>query len=90
VSEVTVIDAARGRVVERHRLRNAHLLEGVAASPEGDLALVALIQPRNLIPALQVERGWMMTNGLAVIDRESGRVVQLPLDEVNAFYADPW
>jgi YVTN family beta-propeller protein len=89
VSEVTVIDAARGRVVERHRLRNAHLLEGVAASPEGDLALVALIQPRNLVPALQVERGWMMTNGLAVIDRESGRVVQLPLDEVNVFYADP-
>lgn len=89
VSEVTEIDAARGRVVERHRLRNAHLLEGVAVSPEGDLALVALIQPRNLVPALQVERGWMMTNGLAVIDRESGRVVQLPLDEVNVFYADP-
>lgn len=89
VSEVTVIDAAQGRVVERHRLRNAHMLEGVAVAPEGDLALVALLRPRNLLPALQVERGWMMTGGLAVIDRERDRVVQLPLDEVNAFYADP-
>jgi YVTN family beta-propeller protein len=89
VSELTVIDAALGRVVDRHRLVNAHLLEGVAIAPEGDLAVVALIQPRNLVPALQVERGWMMTNGIAVIDRERHRVVQLPLDEVNAFYADP-
>jgi len=89
VSEVTVVDAARGRVVARRPLGNAHLLEGAAFAPQGDLALVTLVRPKNLVPAIQVERGWMMTNGFAVLDLGGGRAVQLPLDEVDAFFADP-
>lgn len=88
-SEVTVIDARTGRVAARQMLRNAHLLEGAAFVPPGDLALVAMVRPKNLVPALQVERGWMMTNGIAVIDFERGRCAQLPLDDEDAFFADP-
>ncbi len=88
-SEVTVIDAERRVVLARHRLENAHLLEGVAVSPQGDLALVTLVRPKNLLPAIQVARGWMMTNGLGVIDLPTGRVTQVLLDEPCAFYADP-
>ncbi|MFQ5876895.1 MAG: hypothetical protein ACE5JH_04265 [Acidobacteriota bacterium] len=89
VSELTLIDASRARVAARHRVVNAHLLEGVAFAPEGDLALVTLIRPKNLLPALQVERGWMMTSAIAVLDLRRGRIAQLPLDEVDRFYADP-
>lgn len=92
VSEVTVVEAQKKRVIrviDRKQLHNAHLVEGVVIAPEGDLALVTLVRPKNLIPAIQVARGWMMTNGLGVIDLKMGRVLQLPLDELNAFYADP-
>ncbi len=88
-SEVTVIDVARRVVRERARLVNAHLLEGIVVAPQGDIALVTLVRPKNLLPALQVARGWMMTGGLGVLDLASGRVVQVLLDEPDAFYADP-
>lgn len=88
-AELTIVDAAGGRVEARLRMPGAHFLESVAFTPEGDLALLTLVRPRNLVPALQVERGWMMTGGLAVVDLARGRAAQLPLDEVDAFYADP-
>ena len=89
VSEVTVIDVARRVVRERTQLVNAHLLEGIAVAPQGDLALVTLVRPKNLLPAIQVARGWMMTSGLGVLDLHTGRVAQVLLDEPGRFYADP-
>ncbi|MBI4515597.1 MAG: hypothetical protein HY699_07255 [Deltaproteobacteria bacterium] len=89
VSEVTVIDVERRVVATRSAVVNAHLLEGIAVAPQGDLALFTLVRPKNLLPAIQVARGWMMTNGLGVIDLKTGRVAQVLLDEPNAFYADP-
>lgn len=89
VSEVTVLDVRQQRVTARRQVHNAHLLEGVAFTPQGDLALVTLVRPKNLLPAIQVARGWMMTNGLGVVDMRDGHVAQVLLDEVNAFYADP-
>jgi len=88
-SEVTVVDAARRSVKSRIELEGAHMIEGIAVAPEGDLALVTLVRPKNLVPATQVARGWMMTNGIGVIDLESGRVVQVLLDEPNRAFADP-
>jgi len=67
VTELTVIDAERQTVAERKNFRNAHLMEGVAFSPTAPIALTTLVRPKNLIPAVQVARGWMVTNGLGVI-----------------------
>ncbi len=89
VSEVTVIDVARRVVLTRSQLVNAHLLEGIAVAPQGDLALVTLVRPKNLLPAIQVARGWMMTNGVGVLDLQTGRVAQVLLDEPNTYHADP-
>ena len=88
-AELTRIDTLRTRVAARISLDGAHLLEGAAIAPGGDLALLTLVRPKNLLPALQVERGWMMTNGMAVVDLATGDLTQLPLDDVDAFYADP-
>ncbi len=88
-AEVTVVDARRGRIAGRTPMRGAHLLESVTFTPDGGLALLTLVRPRNLLPVLQVERGWVMTGGLGVIDLKRGRTAQLPLDDVDAFYADP-
>lgn len=89
-SEVTVIDPLTRRVVGRPALVNAHLSAGVAVTPDGTLALVALVQPKNLVPIVQVARGWVMTNGLGVVDLRAGTVSQLVLDDTTRSYADPY
>ncbi len=90
-TEVTVVDTRTLRVVERNVFNSAHALEGLDFTPSGDWAMVTLIRPKNLIPATQVNRGWMITNGFGIIERkEGGRIIQLLLDQPNAYYADPY
>jgi len=89
VSEITSLDASRSRVLHRYALPGAHLLGGIAFLPGGRAALVTLVRPKNLLPALQVERGWMMTNGFALLDLEGTTAIELPLDDPDSFYADP-
>lgn len=90
-TEVTVVDTRTLRVVERQVFNSAHALEGLDFTPSGDWAMVTLIRPKNLIPATQVNRGWMVTNGFGIIERKKGgRTIQLLLDQPNAYYADPY
>ncbi len=89
-SEITLIDTAGTRVADRRRLESAHLSEGVAISSDGSVALAPMLRVRNLLPLTQVARGAVMTSAIAWIEtREGGRTVQFPLDEVNAYFADP-
>jgi YVTN family beta-propeller protein len=55
--------------------------------------MMTLIRPKNLVPAIQVEGGWMMTNGVGIIEQKGkhkGRVTQLLIDEPNSYYPDPF
>jgi len=91
LTEVTVIDTRTQRVAERRELHGAVLLEGMGFTPRGDLALVTLVRPKNLLPATQVQGGWMVTYGLGVlVPGDRGAVRQVLLDDPNAFYADPY
>ena len=90
LTEMTISGTRYQRVSERKMFKDAYIMETVDVTPSGDLVLATLIRPKNLIPTVQIERGWMMTHGLGIIDRESGRSIQLLLDEPNAFYADPF
>ncbi len=91
VTEMTVIDVGRQRVRERKIFENAYIMENVEFTPSGDLVLATLIRPKNLIPAIQVEKGWMMTHGIGIIETgNEGRMVQLLTDEPNAYYSDPF
>lgn len=91
ITEVTVIDAGRQRVRERLIFENGYMMENVAFTPSGDMALATLIRPKNLIPSIQVEKGWMMTHGIGIVEPgNGGRIVQLLLDEPNAYYSDPF
>jgi len=87
-AELTLIDPAGGRILARHPLISAHLSEGVAVVPHRGWALTPLIQVRNLVPITQVVQGWVMSTGLAVSQGRDA-VTQVPLDEANAFFADP-
>src|SRR5450759_65198 len=90
-SEITVLDENSQKISERRNIESAYMMENVAFTPTGDLAMFTMIRPKNLVPSIQVEQGWMMTYGIGIIEqKENGRVIQLLLDEPNAYYSDPF
>ncbi len=89
ITELTLIDTQTQRALKKN-VESAYLMENAAYTPEGDLAIVTLIRPKNQIPSVQVEGGWMMTHGIGVLERESGSIIQFLLDEPNAYYPDPF
>ncbi len=91
VTEITVINDSTQRVEQYKDMNSAYMMENVDFTPSGDLGLVTLIRPKNLMPAIQVEQGWMMTHGFGVIDRKhNNKVYQFLTDEPNAYYSDPF
>lgn len=93
-SEVTLLDAASGEVLARVLLPACHMSEGAAFTPDGTRLLVPVIVARNLVPILQVARGWVMSSALASVDvtpegLRAGRVALLPLTEPVRGFADP-
>ena len=66
-------------------------LRGVCVSPDGKFAYVTHILGRYHLPTTQLERGWMNTNALSVIDVVNGSLVNtVLLDSVDEGAANPW
>jgi len=89
-SEITVIDTATRRVVERKPLHNVAGVFHVAASTDGKLMAAAQLRPKNLIPLAHVEHGAVFGDSLALFGDDVGGTVQVPLDELDRYYALPW
>jgi len=89
-SEITVIDTASQTVVERKLLRNVAGMFHIAFSSDGKLGVVAQLRPKNLIPLAHVEHGWAFGDSLTLIGSDVGGTVQVPLDELDRYYALPW
>ena len=91
ISSMTVISDSTQTVMQHLNIESAYMMENVAFTPSGDLAMMTLIRPKNMIPSIQVEHGWMMTHGIGIVEqKKEGRVIQLLLDEPNAYYSDPF
>lgn len=91
ISDLTVVNDSTQRVTKYLSIESAYMMENVSFTPSGDLAMMTLIRPKNLVTSLQVERGWMMNHGIGIIEqKEEGRIAQLLLDEPNAYYSDPF
>jgi YVTN family beta-propeller protein len=88
-AEVTVVDPAAIRVVSRERIESGHLSEGITIVPGRPWALVPILKVRNLVPITHAAQGWVLSAGLALSDPSKGTVVEIPLDETNAYYSDP-
>jgi YVTN family beta-propeller protein len=89
-SEITVIDTASQRVVERKSLHNVAGMFHVTTSTDGKLGVVAQLRPKNLIPLAHVEHGWAFGDSLALFGEDIGGTVQIPIDELDRYYALPW
>jgi len=90
-SDLTVVNDSTQKVFKKIKMESAYMMENVAFTPSGDLAITTLIRPKNNVPSIQVEQGWMMTHGIGIIDQtKKDKVVQLLLDEPNSYYSDPF
>src|SRR5208337_799808 len=63
----------------------------VALSADGKLGVAAQLRPKNLIPRAHVEHGWVFGDSLTLFgDDVGGGTVQVPIDELDRYYALPW
>ena len=89
---VSVIDTSDASLSATIKLPNGSSgLRGVCVSPDGKYAYVSHILARYQLPTTQLERGWMNTNALTVIDTaRSERLNTVLLDGVDLGAANPW
>jgi DNA-binding beta-propeller fold protein YncE len=89
---VSIVDVADGRVCNELPLPNGStLLRGVAVSPDGKHAAVTHLLGRFHLPTTQLDRGWVQTNALTLIDLSRREILNtVLLDHISAGAANPW
>lgn len=91
-AEISVIDTKTNKVVNSIKLPNGSAsLHDIAISPDGKHAYVTHILARYQLPTTQLERGWMNTNAMTIIDVPGKKFVNtVLLDDVDLGAANPW
>ncbi|MBT3296531.1 MAG: cell surface protein [Verrucomicrobia bacterium] len=89
---VSVIDTASKTVTATLRLPNgSSSLRGICVSPDGKYVYVTHVLGRYHMPTTQVERGWMNTNAMTIIDVAKMNVFNtVLLDDTELGAANPW
>ena len=89
---VSVINTMTNKVVDTIRLPNgATGLHGICISPDDRYAYVTHILARYTVPTTQLERGWINTNALSIIDVQNKQLIDtVLLDDVDNGAANPW
>ena len=91
-AEVSVIDTRTMQVAASLSLPNGSTsVHGLAASPDGKYVFVSHLLSRYTMPTTQLDRGWMNTNALSIIDAAGRKVIDtVLLDDVDQGAANPW
>ena len=89
-SEIAVIDSTQARVIDRIPLPEIAGVFHVAISRDGRLGVAAEIHPKNLVPLAHVEHGWAFADTLTVFGADVGRPIEVPLDELDRYFARPF
>ncbi|MCP4376692.1 MAG: cell surface protein, partial [bacterium] len=91
-AEVTIIDVAGKVDPLQIKLPNgAMALRGLKISPDGKIAAVTHMLARFHLPTTQLERGWMNTNAISLIDVPGKKIINtILLDDVDHGAANPW
>ena len=89
---VSLIDTQKKETLATIGLPNGSTgLQGLCLSPNGAYAYVTHILGRHQLPTAQLERGWMNTNALSIIDLQSRTWLNtVLLDDVDLGAANPW
>ena len=91
-AKVSVIDTSSKAVIRQWQLPNGSgLLREVKISPDGRYACVTHVLARFQLPTTQLERGWMNSNAMTLIDLSTMTIVNtVLLDNVDSGAANPW
>lgn len=90
-SEVTLVDLQTFKTTGVRLPNGSSSVRGVCVSPDGRFAYATHGVGRYMLPTTQVNRGWMNTSALSVVDLVSGRLVNtVLLDDIDLGAANPW
>ncbi len=91
-AKITVIDTATFQVVDNIHLPDGSTgVRGITTSPDGQHIYLTHTQARYQLPTTQLERGWMNTAALSIIDGITGTYINtVLLDDVDLGAANPW
>ena len=98
VSELTVIDTRSQVVAARINVPGVIQMRHITELPAsaGGYLLILFMRPKNLNPLVQIQQGWYLTHGLAVIRPAANasdgpkqyHVAEVLLDDIDHYYAD--
>ena len=89
--EVTTIDLASGQVGNIRLPNGTTGQHDICVSPDGKYVYSVAILARYPLPTTQIERGWINTNSLNIIDVQSMSLLNtVLLDDVDLGAANPW
>lgn len=91
-AQLSVVDLSEKKVVKRIMLPNGSTdAKSVAVSRGGSYAYVTHLLARYQLPTTQVDRGWMSTNALSVVDLNARELLNTVLiDTPQNGSANPW
>lgn len=87
---VSIIDPQDGREIGRYDMGRASMLREIVCSQDGHWAFLTNLVSHNEVPTVQMERGWINSNGFSVLDlTQPGRRVTLLLDQLLSGATNP-
>ena len=88
---ITAIDTATNETTTIRLPNGAADMRGICVSPDGKYVYGTHILARYQMPTTQLERGWMNTNAISVVDAVAKKFVNsVLLDDVDLGAANPW
>lgn len=91
-AKISVIDALKGTVTKHIELPNgSNALRDTTLSPDGKHLYVTHSLARFLVPTTQLDRGWINTSGLTIIDTQSNSIyATVLLDDISRGAPGSW
>ena len=90
-ADVTAIDTATKRPAAIRLPNGSSSVRGICISPDGRYVYVVHVLARYQMPTTQLERGWMNTNAMTIIDASARKAINtVLLDDVDLGAANPW
>jgi YVTN family beta-propeller protein len=90
-ASLTVIDTASNRTSSIRLPNGSSSVRGICVSPDGRHVYVVHVLAHYQMPAMQLERGWMNTNAMSIIDARTKKLLgTVLLDDVDLGTANPW
>ncbi|MFK5923109.1 MAG: c-type cytochrome [Verrucomicrobiota bacterium] len=89
---ISVIDTKTNQTITELALPNgSNGLRDICLSPDGKYAYLGHVLARYQLPTTQIERGWVNTNAISVIDLEKMALLNtFLLDDIDLGAPNPW